>query len=501
MSIRKLTISAGLTVLLACSAASAATTIRIGVGDDPDQLDPALSRAFVARLVLNSFCAKLFDITPDLQIAPSLATGYSWSDDRLALIIKLRPDVKFADGEPMDAEAVKYNFERNLTIQGSLRKTELISVKSVDAVDPLTVRVNLKEPQAPLPSILTDRAGMMISPKAGKELGDKFGNGPVCAGPFKFVSRVAQARIIFEKNPTYWDAANVHIDRVEFTPVNDSTVRLANLQSGQFDLIERVSPTDVAQIKADSKLKLTAAPDIGYSYFQMNIANGPRGKLLADPRLREAIDLSIDRAELVKVAFENTFIPGNQWVAPVSTYYQKDLPVPKRDVARAKALLKEAGVPNLTFKLITRPDRDWQVPAQIIQAMLAESGINMIIDTQENVTGLNNGAKGEFDALFSFWSGRVDPDGNISLFNTCKASQNSSGYCNEPLTKLLDEARQLVDEGARKKLYNEAAAIWLKDRPMLALWYRNIFIAHRAAVQGFVPYPDGLVRLVNVKLQ
>jgi peptide/nickel transport system substrate-binding protein len=165
----------------------------------------------------------------------------------------------------MDAEAVKYNFERNLTLQGSLRKTELISVKSVEAVDPVTVKVNLKEPQAPLPSILTDRAGMMISPKVGKELGDKFGNGPVCAGPFKFVSRVAQARIIFEKNPTYWDAANVHIDRVEFTPVNDSTVRLANLQSGQFDLIERVSPTDVAQIKADTKLKLTSAPDIGYS--------------------------------------------------------------------------------------------------------------------------------------------------------------------------------------------------------------------------------------------
>jgi peptide/nickel transport system substrate-binding protein len=92
---------------------------------------------------------------------------------------------------------------------------------------------------------------------------------------------------------------------------------------------------------------------------------------------------------------------------------------PKRDVAKAKALLKEAGQPNLTFKLITRPDRDYQVPAQVIQAMLAEAGITMIIDTQENATGLNNGAKGDFDALFSVWSGRVDPDGNISLYNVC----------------------------------------------------------------------------------
>jgi peptide/nickel transport system substrate-binding protein len=498
---RKLTLSTVLAALFACNAASAATTIKIGVGDDPDQLDPALSRAFVARLVLNTFCGKLFDISPDLQVVPALATGYTWSDDALALTIKLRPNLRFADGEPLDGEAVKYNFERNLTLAGSLRKTELISVKSVDVIDPVTVRVNLKEPQAPLPTILTDRAGMMISPKAGKELGDKFGNGPVCAGPFKFVSRVAQARIIFEKSPTYWDAANVHIDRVEFTPVNDSTVRLANLQSGQFDLIERVSPTDVGQIKADSKLKLTSAPDIGYAYIQLNVGNGPRGKLLADPRLREAIDLSIDREALVKVAFDNAFIPGVQWVAPVSYYYQKDLPLPKRDVAKAKALLKEAGVPNLTFKLITRPDRDWQVPAQVVQAMLSESGINMIIDTQENVTGLNNGAKGDFDALMSFWSGRVDPDGNISLYNICGAAANSSGYCSEPLNKLLNEARQIVDPAARKKLYDEAAAIWRKDRPLLALWYRNIFIAHRATVQGFVPYPDGLVRLVNVKVQ
>jgi ABC-type transport system substrate-binding protein len=142
-------------------------------------------------------------------------------------------------------------------------------------IDGTTVRLNLKEPQAPLPSILTDRAGMMISPKAGKALGEKFGNGPVCAGPFKFVSRVAQARIIFEKSPTYWDNANVHIDRVEFTPVTDTTVRLANLQSGQFDLIERVSPTDVAQIKSDKKLVLTVAPDLGFGLYPVQLAQWP----------------------------------------------------------------------------------------------------------------------------------------------------------------------------------------------------------------------------------
>ena len=499
MSFRQLVACASLTMFF--GSAATAATMRIGINDDPDPLDPALSRSYSARLVLTTFCAKLFDITPDLQVTPSLASGYEWSDDKLALTIKLRPGLKFDDGEPLDGEAVKYNFERNLTLPGSLRKTELISLKSVDVIDSTTVRLNLKEPQAPLPSILTDRAGMMISPKAGKALGDKFGNGPVCAGPFKFVSRVAQARMIFEKSPTYWDNANVHIDRVEFTPVTDTTVRLANLQSGQFDLIERVSPTDVAQIKSDKKLVLTVAPDLGFAYIQFNLGNGPRGKLLADQRLREAIDLSIDREALVKVAFQDAFIAGNQWVAPASYYFQKNVPVPKRDVAKAKALLKEAGQPNLTFKLITRPDRDYQVPAQVIQAMLADAGINMIIDTQENATGLNNGAKGDFDALFSVWSGRVDPDGNISLYNICGAANNMSRYCNDDLNKLINEARQIVDPAARKALYDKAAAIWMKDRPLLSLWYRQLFTAHSTKVQGFVPYPDGLVRLVNVKIQ
>jgi peptide/nickel transport system substrate-binding protein len=202
----------------------------------------------------------------------------------------------------------------------------------------------------------------------------------------------------------------------------------------------------------------------------------------------------------VKVAFENLFIPGNQWVAPISPYYQKDVPLPKRDVARAKALLKEAGQPNLTFKMITRPDRDFQVPAQIIQAMLAESGINLVIDTQENVTGLNNGAKGDFEALFSFWSGRPDPDGNISLYNACDAGANMSKYCDQEMNKLISRrARKSTSQRERNSTMRPPRS-WRKDRPLIALWYRNIFIAHRATVQGFVPYPDGLVRLVNVKL-
>jgi peptide/nickel transport system substrate-binding protein len=497
--LRRVILTAGLTVLLGQSAM--AVTMRVGINDDPDQIDPALSRSYSARLVLTTMCGKLFDITPDLKIIPQLATGFEWSDNDKVLTIKLRPGLKFDDGEPLDAEAVKYNFERNINLPGSLRKIELLAVTSVEAVDPVTVKVNLKEPQAPLPSMLTDRAGMMISPKAAKTLGENFGSAPSCAGPFKFVSRAAQGRIILEKSPSYFDAANVFIDRVEMLAVTDTTIRLANLQSGQFDLIERVSPTDIDQIKKDSRLKLATAPDLGYGSLTFNVNNGPRSATFKDPRLREAVDLAIDRVALAKVAFNDAFIPGSQFIGPLSYYYRKDAGVQKRDVERAKQLLKEAGQPNFSFKLSTRPDRDFQVPAQVIQSMLKDAGINMEIDTQENVTMMSNGVKGNLEASMSFWSGRIDPDGNIASFVHSQGSLNTHKYTNPEMDRLVDQGRQMNDPAARKAIYDKVGELFNKERPLLVLWHRQIFIAHTTKVTGFNTYPDGLVRLVGVKMQ
>ena len=144
--------------------------------------------------------------------------------------IKLRPGVKFHDGEPFDAEAAKFSLERHLTMPGSFRKPELAALDQVEVVDPLTIKLVLKAPFSPLIAQLTDRAGMMVSPKAAKEAGDKFGLKPVCAGPYKFVERVQQDRIVVEKFADYWNKDNVHIDRIVYLPIVDSTVRLANLQ-------------------------------------------------------------------------------------------------------------------------------------------------------------------------------------------------------------------------------------------------------------------------------
>src|SRR5207247_6245627 len=157
---------------LASHAALAQTTLRIGLAEDPDVLDPTLARTYVGRIVFASFCDKLFDIDDKLNVVPQLALSHQTSADGKAVTIKLRPGVKFHDGESLDAEAAKYSLERHLTMTCSFRKPELAAVDRVAVVDPLTFTILLKTPFSPLIAQLTDRAGMMVSPKAAKQAGD-----------------------------------------------------------------------------------------------------------------------------------------------------------------------------------------------------------------------------------------------------------------------------------------------------------------------------------------
>src|SRR5277367_3156211 len=315
-------------------AASAQTTLRIGLAEDPDIMDPTLARTYVGRIVFASFCDKLVDISPKLDIVPQLATEWQWVDDNKGLVMKLRQGVKFHDGEPMDAAAVKYSLERHLTLPGSNRKAEISALKSIDIVDDHTVKLVLDKPFAPLLAQLSDRAGMIVSPKAAQAAGDKFGQHPVCAGPFKFTERVAQDRIVLDRFADYWNKDAIHFDRVSFLPIADSTVRLSNVQSGQFDLIERVAATDIDTARKDSRLKLVSITSLAYNGITINTNNGERAKnpLGQDKRVREALELSIDRAALNQVVFNGEFAPGNQWEAPSSPWYVKALPIPTRDV-------------------------------------------------------------------------------------------------------------------------------------------------------------------------
>src|SRR6204780_869247 len=251
--------------------AHAQTTLRIGLAEDPDVLDPSIARTYVGRIVFAALCDKLFDIDEKLNIVPQLALSHETSADGKEVTIKLRPGVKFHDGEPFDAEAAKVPLDRPLPLPVSFRKPELAALDHVDVVDPLTIKLVLKTPFSPLIAQLADRAGMMISPKAAKEEGDKFGLHPVCAGPYKFVERVQQDRIVFEKFADYWNKDNIHIDRIVYLPLVDATVRLANLKSGGLDLIERLLATDIKAVQSDPKLKLSTAIELGYQGLTLNV--------------------------------------------------------------------------------------------------------------------------------------------------------------------------------------------------------------------------------------
>jgi peptide/nickel transport system substrate-binding protein len=453
--------------------------------------------------VFASFCDKLFDIDEKLNIVPQLALSYETSADGKAMMIKLRPGVKFHDGEPLDAEAAKFSIERHMSLPTSFRKSELASVDHVEVVDPLTIRLVLKMPFSPLITQLTDRAGMMVSPKAAKEAGDKFALHPVCAGPYKFVERVQQDRMVFEKFADYWNKDNVFIDKIVYQPIVDATVRLANLKSGSLDLIERVLATDIKDVRADPNIVLSSAPSIGYSGLTINIKNDKtKGPLSQSEKVRQALDLSIDREALNQVVFNGEFTPGNQWVSPTHPYYQKAFPVAKRDVEKAKALLKEAGVtPPVTIDWMVTQGSEEQAVAQVLQSMAAEAGFDLKIRVIEFASSFKDAQAGNFQVFQIGWSGRIDPDGNSYIFFHTGAPQNDGGYSNPEADKLIEEGRLTNDVAERKAIYEKLTRIVLNDEPIIYLYHAKILIAHTRKLEGYRQMPDGLVRVVGLKLK
>jgi len=489
---------------LSIAASAHAQTLRIGLAEDPDILDPTLARTFVGRIVFAGLCDKLLDLDEKLNIVPQLATSYEWSGDNKTLTLKLRSGVTFHDGEKFDAAAVKFNLERHKNLQGSNRRGELAPVSSVEVADPSTVRIHLTAPFAPLLAVLTDRAGMMVSPKAAQAAGEKFGSHPVCSGPFRFVERVAQDRIALERYDNYWNKAAIHFQRIVYLPIVDSTVRLANLRSGQLDFIERLAPSDVPALKSDSRFKIDRIVEIGYQGITINTGKSElaqKNPLGRDARVREAFELSLDRDAIVKVAMEGEAQAGNQWVAPNNRYYAKNAPIPKRNVARARELLKQAGVSNPSFTLMTPTTSDAQRVAQVVQAMAKEAGFDVKIQSTEFATSLNLADKGQFEAYVLAWSGRADPDGNLQTFIACKGPLNTSGYCVPEVDEAIEKARTTLDPTQRAKYYEVVAAHVAKDRPIIYLYHRNWLWAHAAKLTGLRTVPDGMVRVQGLQMK
>jgi peptide/nickel transport system substrate-binding protein len=455
----------------------------------------------VERVVFAALCDKLVDVAPDLSFRPELATRWDWAPDGRALTLTLRQGARFHDGTPVDAAAVKANLDRYRTARESRRRSELAQVSAVETPDPLTVRLVLSQPFAPLLSVLSDRAGMMLAPSV-LPMAERIGENPVCSGPYRLTRRIAQDRIEMERFAGHWNVANIHAERLVFLPIPDNNVRLLNLRSGGLDLIERVAPTDIPTVERDRRLRLVSGPSIAYQTMSINVGNGPLAQrpLGSNPRVRQAFELSIDRSIINQVAMEGRFTPNNQPEAPGTTFHFPDLSPPARDPARARALLREAGFERVSFTLkVPNQPVESQV-AQIIQSMAAEGGFDVRLEVMEASAMVAATGRGDYEAAIAIWSGRPDPDGNIAFWLASDGFLNWGKYANPRVDALFAEARAVTDIDRRRHLYRNAAELWLADRPHLMLYHHRWFWAMRADLQGFEPAPDGIIRLAGLRL-
>jgi peptide/nickel transport system substrate-binding protein len=491
-------------------AVKAGGTLRVALDAEPDKLDPSLARTLVGRNVFVSMCEKLYDVNEKLEVVPQLAAAMpEISQDGKTVTIKLRSGLKFADGTVMDAAAVKTSLDRHRTVEGSARKSELTSVTDVAVKDPATVTITLKEAFAPLAAVLADRSGMIMSPAAIAAKGADFASAPVCIGPFKYASRVAQDRIEVVKDPNYYDADKVKLDKITYLIIADDNTRFNNLRSGDIDVQFDISPINVEELKGLGNLSMISNESLGYQGITINVGNvaglgkdpgtlaAPfAGAMSTEAKVRKAFALSIDREALNRTVFRGVYTPACGPISPESPLASDaSQACPKHDPAEAKKLLGEAGV-QTPFKvsLIVGNTPDGRRTGEALKSMAAEGGFDVQLEPTEFASSLDLTDAGKFQVFQIGWSGRVDPDGNIASFVQTKGSQNISGYSNSDVDGWINEARATQDTGKRKELYGKVVGKLQEDNPLIYLWRQKNLLGISKKVAQVKMYGDGLMR-------
>jgi peptide/nickel transport system substrate-binding protein len=480
-------------------------TLTIALAEDPDALDPTLARTFVGRMVFLHMCEKLYDLNAKLEIVPQLAAAMpSLSADKKTMTIRIRRGVRFNDGTPLTAQAVKISLDRHRTLRGSARASEISPITSVETVGNNTVRLRLNARFSPLTAQLADRAGMILSPKQIEALGDRFASNPVCVGAFRFVSRTAADRIVLDKSPFYYARNKVKLNRIVFRIITDTGARAANLRSHDIDVLDRIASTDLPAIQRDKSLTVIKATGIGYQGISINVGNkNGIGKpfenvgtpLASKQFVRQAFELSLDRNTINRVVFGGTVVPGCLPVPRASPYYDPSIKCPARNVSRARQLLQRAGVQTpVTIRLMIGTDQVAARLGQVIQSMAGEAGFRVELQPTEFVTALRRQDQGNYDSFAVGWSGRVDPDGNVYQFAHSKGSLNNLGWGSPRMDLLLDNARKAATPAARKKLYSSAFKILRSQLPLIYLWHPVNRHGVTGTVKGVQTYGDGLIR-------
>ena len=424
-----------LSVLVATTMAEAQKkTLVIALNQDPDILDPTIARTYVGRIVFAAMCEKLYEIDENLNIHPQLAAEMPrFTDGGKTVTIKLRSGVKFNDGTPMDAAAVKFSLDRHRDMKGSKRKSELASVTEVEAPDPLTVRIRLSKPFSPIVAARRPRRHAGLA-DPGEEARRQVRDRARLRRPLGLhragrpgPDRARQVRALLRPGPGQVRPADLPHHPRRQRPRRQPALGGRRHRTS-------VSPTDATSLRKEGKFTVSSGTASATTASRSTSTtrpgkHAPRGDLgtpLAnDPRVREALELTIDRDALNQVDWEGQYTPGCSPLPPNSPFFDKSRQCSKRDVARAKKLLADAGLGGgYAFEMVIVNNPQTRRKGEIIQGMAKEAGFNITLVPKEFASALQDNDAGKDQAFVIGWSGRVDPDTEFYNFHACGASQN-----------------------------------------------------------------------------
>jgi peptide/nickel transport system substrate-binding protein len=465
------------------ASAAGAQVLELGIDQSPAGLDPHIITAFASFQVVNGTIYEgLTAIDKDLRIVPSLAESWEISADGRSYVFKLRQGAKFHDGSAVEAADVVASLNRVVGKEiASPMASRLAAFESASAPNATTVDVKLKEPSAPLLSAL---ATIAIVPRGFETNKDALQRQPVGTGPFKFKEWQPNSFIALVKHDGYWQKGLPKLDGVKFNIVPEAATRQVGLTSGQYAMLPNIDAATALQLKGRPNVRLAETLELAYTLIGLNTSKPP----FDNPKVREAVNLAINRDEIVQAALFGAGVPGGplspalkDWAVDV-----KQFPCYKHDVARAQQLLKEAGVQTpIAISLMVLPRQDIRDIAQVVQQQLNKAGFKVELKTPELGQFIQDWRNSNFDAFASTNAGSLDPDDYFYRAFRTGGSTNVFKYSNPALDKLLDDARKETAVAARRSAYESVQKILACEGPVAHLAYSQLFTAARTNLQGF----------------
>jgi peptide/nickel transport system substrate-binding protein len=497
-------------VLTGCGSSSSSDSkpFIFAQGAEPRGLDPAfVDDGESSKIICNIYEGLLKYKAGSTELEPCLADSWEITDGGKVYTFKLHKGIKFQDGTPFNAEAVKFSVDRQLPPNRNddmpYATFTFGPVVKVDVVDDLTVKFTLSDSYTPfLANLAMSLAAPIVSPTAVKAAKDGVINeSPVGTGPFKFEKWDDGQSVTLVRNEDYW-GTKAKISKLIFKFTKENAVRASELSTGAVDAIDGVDPNDVKMLE-DNKMSIFKDKGMNINYMAFNCSRAP----FNDPKLREAISYAINRDELVKFLYQGYADLANSPLPNFMPGFDKDVKPYAYDPEKAKSLLKELGKENLTIKMITYPNPrpynpvNGQKLAESIQGYLQKVGIKATIDTYDWTDYKTRVGNGEGDLMFYGWIGdNGDPDNFLSLFETkeIQTTLNSAKYSNKEVDALLAKARTLDNGKERNKVYMEIQQIVLKDAAWLPISYALTMAAYQPKVKGFAVHPTGNIFFKDV---